>query len=92
MHFDLDEPVALAGFAAPAGSVEREEARAVAADGGFGQRGEPFADQIPGADVRRRRRARTAATGIRITRRLANLSQALDASPERREVATALVA
>ena len=61
VHLDLDDAVALAGFAAAALDVEGEAARLVAARLGFGQAGEPFADGREGAGVGRRVGARRAA-------------------------------
>src|ERR1019366_10419431 len=45
VHLDLDDAVALAGFAAAALDVERKPPGLVAARLGFGQAGEPFADR-----------------------------------------------
>ena len=61
MHLDLDDAVALAGFAAAALDVEREAAGLVAARFGFGQAGEPVADRREGAGVGRGVGARRAA-------------------------------
>ena len=44
VHLDLDHPVARAGLAPPAGDVEGEATRLVAADLGLGQLGEEVAD------------------------------------------------
>ena len=57
-HLQLHASGARARFAAPARGIEGEEAGPVSADRGFGQRREALADQVPGADVRRWRRAR----------------------------------
>ena len=51
VHFDLDDAVALAGFAAAALDVEREAPGLVAAGAGFGQAGEPVADRREGAGI-----------------------------------------
>ena len=61
VHLDLDDAVALAGFAAPALDVEREAARQIAARLGLGQPGEPVADRGEAAGIGRRVRARRAA-------------------------------
>ena len=61
MHFDLDDAVALAGFAAPALDVEGEAPRLVAARLGFRQAREPFADRREGAGIGGRIGARRAA-------------------------------
>ena len=61
VHLDLDDAVALAGFAAPALDVEREAARPVAARLGLGQPGEPVADRREGAGIGGRVRPRRAA-------------------------------
>ena len=45
MHFDFNQPVALAGFAAAAFDVEAEAAGLVAAGAAFGELGEPVADR-----------------------------------------------
>ncbi|CAI08311.1 hypothetical protein ebB134 [Aromatoleum aromaticum EbN1] len=58
VHLDLDQPVALAGFAAPALDVEREAPRPVAARTRFGHAGKKFAHGGQQAGVRRRIRAR----------------------------------
>src|SRR3546814_8363033 len=51
VHLDLDQPVALAHFAAPALDVEAEAPRFVAARAAFGQAGEPVTDLGEGAGV-----------------------------------------
>ena len=51
VHLDLDDAIALAGFAAAALDVEREAAGLVAARLGFRQAGEPVADRREGAGV-----------------------------------------
>src|SRR5207237_342043 len=61
VHLDLDDAVALAGFAAPALDVERKPPRQVAARLGFGQPGKPVADRGEAAGVGRRVGARRAA-------------------------------
>ena len=58
LHLDLDDPVALAVLAAAALDVEREPARAVAADARLGHAREQLADRREQADVGRRVRAR----------------------------------
>ena len=61
VHLDLDDAVALAGFAASALDVEREAAGLIAARFRFGQACEPFADRREGAGIGRRIGARRAA-------------------------------
>src|SRR5690606_22088681 len=51
VHFDLDDTIALAGFAAPALDVEAEAPRRIAAGLGFGQLGEPVADRRESAGI-----------------------------------------
>ena len=51
VHLDLDDAVALAGFAPPTLDVEREAARTIAARLGLGQPGEPVANRREGAGV-----------------------------------------
>ena len=53
MHLDLDQPVALAGLAAPALHIEGEASRPVAAHLGLGQLGEELADRREEAGVGR---------------------------------------
>ena len=61
VHLDLDDAVALAGFAAAALDVEAEAARHVAARPGFLGAGEQLADRREQAAVGRRVGARRAA-------------------------------
>ena len=68
--------LAFAGVAAPAGGIEREAARAVAAHARLGRVGEELADVVPEADVGRRARARRLAD-----RRLVDLEHAPDRLP-----------
>ena len=63
VHFDLDQPVAGAGFAAPALDVEAEAAGLVAAREAFRQAGEPVADVGEGAGIGGGVRTRGAADG-----------------------------
>ena len=51
LHFDGDGAIALAGFAAASGDIEREVAGGEAALLGLGQRGKQFADGVEGLDV-----------------------------------------
>ena len=60
VHLDPLLPGPLAGLAPPAGLVEAEPARRVAADLRLGQLGEELADQVEGARVRGRGRGRRA--------------------------------
>ena len=63
LHFDGDGAVALAGFAAAAGHVERKMAGGIAAALGVGRVGKNFADGVEGLQVSGRIRARRAADG-----------------------------
>ena len=63
LHLDRDGAIALAGFAAAAGNVEREMSGGVAALFGFAGGGEEGADQVEGLDVGDRIGARRAADG-----------------------------
>ena len=63
VHFDLDQAVARAGFAAPAFDVEAEAAGFVAAGQRFRQAGEPIADVGEAAGIGRGVGARGAADG-----------------------------
>jgi len=58
VHLDLDDAVALAGFAAPALDVEREPPGLVAARLGLGKPREPVADRGEAAGIGRRVGAR----------------------------------
>ncbi len=60
MHLDLDDPVALTGFAAPAFDVKGKSSGLVSARAGFRQSGEPFANGGKGAGIGRRIRSRRA--------------------------------
>ena len=60
MHLDLDDAVALAGFAAPALDVEAEAAGGIAARLGLGQFGKPVANGGEGAGIGGRIGARSA--------------------------------
>ena len=51
VHLDLDQAVAVAGFAAAPFDIEAEPAGFIAARSGFGQAGEPIADQREAAGV-----------------------------------------
>src|SRR5690606_27974358 len=61
MHLDLDDAVALTGFAAPAFYIEGEAARLVAARAALRQFGEPVADECEGTRIGRRVGTRRAA-------------------------------
>src|SRR5690606_16469076 len=63
VHLDLDDAVALAGFAAAALDVEREAPGRIAARLRFRQAGEPVADRGEGAGIGRGVRARRAPDG-----------------------------
>ena len=63
LHLDGDGAVALAGFAAAAGDVEREVAGGVAAALGSGVEANSVADEVESLDVGDRIRARRAADG-----------------------------
>jgi hypothetical protein len=63
VHLDLDDAVALAGFAAATLDVEREPARLVSARLRFRQAGEPVADRREGSGVGGRVGAWRAADG-----------------------------
>src|SRR5207237_5095485 len=63
MHFDFDEAIALAFFAAAPFDIEAEAARFVSPDAGGGQAGEKIADVIEHAGVSSRIAARGAADG-----------------------------
>ena len=54
VHFDFNDPVALAGFAAPAFHVEGKPPRTVTARFRLRQTGKPFADGCKGACIGRR--------------------------------------
>ena len=60
MHLDLDDPIALAGLAAPALDVEGEAAGLIAARFGLREAGKPIADRGEGAGIGRGIRARRA--------------------------------
>ena len=60
MHLDFDNPVPLAGLAAPALNIEAKAARPVSPRLGLWQGGEPFADWREGAGICGRVRARRA--------------------------------
>src|ERR1700678_17801 len=62
-HFDRDSAVALAGFAAAAGNVERKMAGSESAFFGFGRGGEDFADAVESFQIRCRIGARRPADG-----------------------------
>ncbi len=63
MHLDLDDAVALAGFASAPLDVEREATGFIAARLRFGQTGEPFADRRERSRIGRGVGARGAADG-----------------------------
>jgi hypothetical protein len=63
LHLHRDGAIALAGFAAPAGNVEREVAGGVAALFGVARGGEELPDQVEHLDISHRVGARGAADG-----------------------------
>jgi len=63
VHLELDDPGALAGFAAPSFHVERESSRAVPANLGFWKLRKNVADMAEETRVRRRIGARSPADG-----------------------------
>ena len=77
VHFDLDDAIALARFAAAAFHVEGEAAGLIATRLGFGEASVPVADGTEGAGVCRRVRARRAADGRLID--VDNLVEVFDA-------------
>src|SRR5256885_2101168 len=63
LHFDGDGAIALAGFAAATGNIERKVAGGVAAALGIGGGGEDFADGVEGFEISGRIGARRTADG-----------------------------